>query len=305
MDVCVLGSFAVDLMSVTPHLPLPGETVLGQSFHMGAGGKGSNQAIAAHKAGARVQFITKIGRDAFADFAKSTYAALGMDVTYVYQDAQAATGAALILVQAESGQNSIVVNPGACMQLTAQEIEQAADAIGQARIFLTQLETNLPPVLQALSLAKAKGVPTILNPAPFQPMDDAVLQQTDWLTPNETEAGLLCGFPIASVEDAQRAAGVLRAKGVAHVVITLGEKGLFYADAERSFHLPAQQSGAVIDTTGAGDCFNGALACALSQGASPEQACRFANAAASLCVTRMGAASSMPTREQIERQMQR
>ena len=136
-------------------------------------------------------------------------------------------------------------------------------------------------------------------------MDDAVLQQTDWLTPNETEAGLLCGFPIASVEDAQRAAGVLRAKGVAHVVITLGEKGLFYADAERSFHLPAQQSGAVIDTTGAGDCFNGALACALSQGASPEQACRFANAAASLCVTRMGAASSMPTREQIERQMQR
>ncbi len=304
MDVCVLGSFAVDLMSVTPQLPLPGETVLGQSFHMGAGGKGSNQAIAAHKAGAQVQLITKTGRDTFAGFARSTYAALGMDTTYVYQDEHAATGTALILVQAGSGQNSIVVNPGACMHLQAQEVERAASVIQSARVFLTQLETNLPPVWQALALARAKGIPTILNPAPFQPLDDAILQQVDWLTPNETEAGLLCGFPVCQVEQARRAAEALRARGVAHVVITLGEKGLFYADAQQAVHLPAAYAGPAIDTTGAGDCLNGALACALSQGCTPLEACRFANAAAALCVTRMGAAASMPSREQIERQLQ-
>ncbi|MEX2684164.1 MAG: ribokinase [Candidatus Sigynarchaeota archaeon] len=303
-SICVMGSFIVDLMMRAPRLPLPGETIKGRVFKIGPGGKGSNQAVAARRAGAETTIITKIGKDQFTSLAIESFKKEGLATDLVFMDENAATGAALIMVDEKSGQNSIVVTLGACGNLTAGEIDKAREKIARAGVFLTQLETNLEVVEHAISIAHASGVPVILNPAPADTVPDAILAKVDYLTPNESEASALCGFPIESIEDMQKAGKMLLAKGVKNVIFTIGKKGayLYNDQVQRAFPPYDVQ---VVDTTGAGDAFNGGLAVAIAEKKPLEQAIQFANAVASLKVTRVGTAPGMPTRDEIDKLLER
>jgi ribokinase len=297
--VTVLGSYVVDLMVRAPHLPVSGETVRGSLFQYGPGGKGSNQGIAAHRAGAWVQMITKIGNDIFANAALDTYHREGMDQSHVYRSDVAGTGAALIMVDEKSGANKIAVVPGAGDCFTSAEIEQARPTIEQADIFLTQLETNFDAVEQAVAIAFRAGVPVILNPAPIQPVSDAVLRQVTIITPNETEASALTQIEVNSDESALRAAHSLLQRGPKTVIITLGERGSIIVTNDSSQRVPPLKVKAV-DSTGAGDAYNGALATALAEGQTIGPAARFASAAAGLSVTKLGTAPAMPYRAEID-----
>lgn len=297
--VCVMGSFIVDLMMRAPHLPVAGETVKGSLFKIGPGGKGSNQGVAANRAGANTTMITKIGKDEFAPLALNSFKNEQMDTTFVFQDEKASTGAALIMVDEQTGQNKIIVTLGACDNILHDEIERATNIIKQADVFLTQLETNLDAVETAVSLAAENGIPIILNPAPAEVLPYSLLSKIDYLTPNETEAALLCGFPVETSEDMIKAGQFFLEKGVKHIIFTLGEKGAFLVDREKQLHFP-QFDVSVVDTTGAGDAFNGGLATALAEGQSLDDAIVFANAVGALKVTKMGTAPAMPTREEID-----
>jgi ribokinase len=299
-----MGSFIVDLMMRAPRLPLPGETIKGSVFRIGPGGKGSNQAVAACRAGAETTIITKIGKDQFTSLAIGSFQREHLATDFVFTDDNAATGAALIMVDEKSGQNSIVVTLGACGKLTTGEIEKARDKIAGAGVFLTQLETNLAVVGHAIGIARAHGVPVVLNPAPADSVPDAILAKVDYLTPNESEASTLCGFTIESIEDMQKAGKLLLAKGVKNVIFTIGKKGAYlYNDRTQRLFPPHDVT--VVDTTGAGDAFNGGLAVAIAEKQSLEQAIQFANAVASLKVTRMGTAPGMPTRDEINKLLKR
>jgi ribokinase len=295
-----MGSFIVDLMMRAPRLPLPGETIKGSVFKIGPGGKGSNQAVAACRAGADTTIITKIGKDQFTTLATESFQREHLATDLVFMDNNEATGAALIMVDEKSGQNSIVVTLGACGNLTTGEIEKAREKIARSGVFLTQLETNLVVVEHAIDIARANNVPVILNPAPADSVPDAILAKVDYLTPNETEASTLCGFTIESIEDMQKAGKLLLAKGVKNVIFTIGKKGAYlYNDRTQRLFPPHDVK--VVDTTGAGDAFNGGLAVAIAEKKSLEQAIQFANAVASLKVTRMGTAPGMPTRNEIDK----
>lgn len=302
--VAVLGSFVVDLMSKTPHLPARGETVFGGPFRVGPGGKGSNQGVAAKRAGADVTMITKLGRDEFAEIALNSFRAEDMETEFIYQDDQHETGAALIMVEEGSAENAIVVSIGACNYLTAHEIEAAAKKIKNSQIFLTQLETNLEAVRAGIKVAKSYNVPVILNPAPVQPIADEVFPDIDYLTPNEVEAEILTGIKIRKIADAQKAAVHFLAKGVQNVIITLGKNGALIKNNSIEKHIPAYEIDNVVDTTGAGDAFNGGLATALAEGKSLEDAVCFGNAVGALSVTKIGTAPAMPYRDEIEDFMQ-
>lgn len=296
--IVVFGSFVVDLTSRSNALPVPGQTVLGQSFKMGAGGKGSNQAVAAHRAGANVTLVTKIGRDVFGQVALDFYQNEGMRTDYILQDDERETGVALIMVDSGSAQNEIVVVPGACGNITAQDVEKCRPLIESASILLLQLEINFDALYRVIDIAHAAGVKIILNPAPASPLPPEVLKKIDVITPNETEAQLLTGVCVQDAQDAQRAAQVFLDQGVKNVVITLGALGAFATDGVRSELLPRLKVDA-IDTTGAGDAFNGGFVTALSEGADLFEALRFGNATGALSVTRLGTAPSMPRREEI------
>jgi len=287
-----MGIFVTDLAFATPRLPVWGETVLGGAFRSGPGGKGSNQAVAAARLGGRVSFISKLGRDDFGSNARAMFAAEGIDAAQVRDSADRATGAAVILVD-DAGENAIVVVPGAAFTLTTDDVGASIAALQGAKIFLTQLELPVPIVAHGLTLARRGGMHTILNPAPAAPLSDALLAQVDCLTPNETEAAALTGLPVTSLAEAQRAAAALLARGPRAVVITLGAQGALVHRAGSFIHVPAFTAGAVVDTTGAGDAFNGALAVALAQGQDLVAATRFACAAAAISVTRPGTAPSM------------
>jgi len=297
--VAVLGIFAADVVSRVERLPRWHETLLGQGAGLGPGGKGSNQAVAAARLGAEVSFIGKIGADAFGGMAREFYAAEGIDTAHLHVDPLAPTGVALILVAAR-GDNAIVVNPGAAALLTAGELDAAVPAIRRAQAFLTQLELPVALAERAIGHARAAGVPVIFNPAPAIPFERRLLAGVDVLTPNEAEAEALVGFPIDGIEAARRAAAALRGEGVGMVVLTLGERGAFLADAEGEAHVPAVAVSAVVDTTGAGDAFNGALAAAFAERQPMRQAIRFATAAAALSVQQAGAARSMPGRAAVD-----
>jgi ribokinase len=297
--VTVLGSYVVDLMMRTPHLPVIGETVRGSLFKYGPGGKGSNQGIAAHRAGGQVCMITKVGSDIFAEAALENYRKEGMDLSCIYQSELEGTGAALIMVDEATGANKITVFPGAADCITAAEVERARPAIEQADIFLTQLETNIDAVEHALAIAFRAGVPVILNPAPVQPVSDAILSQVAIITPNETEASRLTGIDVNSDEAALRAANALLRRGPKTVIITLGEKGSLIVTADYSCRVPPFEVPA-IDSTGAGDAYNGALATALAEGLEIKSAARFASVAAGLSVTKLGTAPAMPYRQEID-----
>jgi ribokinase len=303
--VTVMGSFVADLTFRTQQLPVWGQTIMGKEFRLGPGGKGSNQAVAAARLGGNVSFISKLGRDAFGDLARETYKIEGIDTEFCYETTECATGAASIVVHATKGENAIVVVPGACFQLTADDVDRAASRIRQSSVFVTQLELSLPTVEHGLELARRFHVPTILNPAPATELPDRFYPLCDYITPNETEAAGLIGQPVSDLDDAERAAGALLARGVRNVVITLGAQGVLVKNARLTEHVAAFDAGAVVETTGAGDAFNGGFAIGLSEGMDIVDAARFGCAVAGISVTRYGTAPSMPVRSEVDRLMER
>ena len=297
--IVVFGSFVVDLMGRGPHLPVPGETVKSGFFKMGAGGKGFNQGVAAHKAGGDVTMVTKLGKDTFANVALDTMRDLGMDTSRVITTEEYPTGVALIEVDETTGQNAIMVIPSACDHIADEEVDALRDLIAGADILLTQLETNMSSIRRVIKMASAMGKTIILNTAPVQPVADDLLEKVTIVTPNEVEASILTGIKVTDAESAQRAAEWFMGKGVKSVVITMGGMGAFVADGDRREMTPAFKVNAV-DTTGAGDAYNGGFVTALAEGRSLIEASRFAAATAALSVQKMGTTPSMPTREEID-----
>ena len=298
--VTILGVFVADLAFWTGRLPTMGETVMGREFKLGPGGKGSNQAIAARRAGAEVTFISKLGADAFGELARRTYRDEGISERFVFESAETGTGAAAILVNEQSGDNAIVVAMGAVADLTVAELESAEPAIAGAAIFATNLELPVALAQRGLELARKHGVGTILNPAPAFALPDHIFPMVDFFTPNETEAAALAGVPVESAEQAAAAADIFLARGVGTAIITLGEQGVLFKDASGTELIPAVAAGAVVDTTGAGDAFNGGFSVGLSEGLEPRDAARFGCAVAGLSVTRVGTAPSMPLRSEVD-----
>ena len=302
--VTVMGSFVADLAFRTGKLPAWGETTMGSSFQLGPGGKGSNQAVAAARAGAKVSFISKLGDDAFGDIARATYAAEGIDTRHLLM-ADTATGAAAIIIDAKTGENSIIVVPGACFTLTPDEVDGMTELIAGSAIFVTQLELALPTVEHGLKLARSFGVPTILNPAPGTKLPESIFAVCDYVTPNQSETEMLTGIPVKTQADAERAADALLGMGVGNVVITLGAQGAFVKNATVQALIPAFDAGPVVETTGAGDAFNGGFAVGLAEGMDILAAARFGCAVAGLSVTRAGTAPSMPRRTEVDALMRR
>ena len=296
--ITVMGSFVADLAFRVDALPAWGETRMGASFQLGPGGKGSNQAVAAARAGGKVSFVSKVGDDAFGAMARSLYRAEGIDTQYLFRT-DLATGAAAIILDAARGENAIIVVPGACFELSAAEVDEAAELIADSSVFVAQLELSLPTVEHGLKLARSRGVATILNPAPAMSLPEAIYGYCDYVTPNETEAAALTGVSVSDVDDAAAAADVLLARGVRNVIVTLGSQGALVRNSRLTKHVPAVDAGPVVETTGAGDAFNGGLAVGLSEGMDLVEAARFACAAAGLSVTRPGTAPSMPVRSDI------
>jgi ribokinase len=301
--IVVVGSLNMDFVVGVDRLPAPGETVLGRNFQMIPGGKGANQACAAARLAAsptRVQMVGRVGYDVFGDHLKASLSAAGVDVSAVHSSRAQPTGVALISVS-RSGENSIVVASGANHSLAASDVESLRPVFRGARFVLFQLESPLDTVAAALKLARQEGARTILDPAPAQPLPAEMLANVDILTPNETEALLLLGREPGRVEmsDAPALSRLLRDLGPKSVVLKLGDRGSFYRDAEielasEAFPVTAR------DTTAAGDVFNAALAVALAENQSITAALRSANAAAAISVTRPGAQSSVPTRQEVD-----
>ena len=300
--VVVLGVFVADTAYRAARQPRMGETILGESFALGPGGKGSNQAVAAARAGGEAHMLTKIGRDPFGAMALDTWAAAG--VTSAATEHDEPTGAAYIFVDAATGDNAIIICPGVAGTLSPSDVEARGDLIRGAHVLLTQLEQPIDAARRALEIAREAGVTTILNPAPAAELPEGLLALCDHVTPNESEAEALTGVAVRGPEEAERAAHALREAGAGAVTITLGERGALHHDGARTEHVPAVSAGAVVETTGAGDAFNGAFAVALARGDDPVDAVRGC-AAAGISVTRPGTAPSMPSLEEIERLMAR
>jgi len=301
--IVVVGSLNMDFVVTVGHLPSPGETILGRDFQMIPGGKGANQACAAAKLATdsvQVRMVGRVGYDTFGDHLKASLSAAGVDVSSVHGTRSHATGVALISVDS-SGQNCIVVAPGANHALIASEAEAMRSVFRGARLVLFQLESPLDTVAAALKIAREEGGRTILDPAPAVPLSSEILASVDILTPNETEASLLLGLPPQRVSICNAPALVrsLRERGPTAVVLKLGDQGCFYSDADAEIHCPAV-SVTARDTTAAGDVFNAALAVALAEDRPIAEALRFANAAAAISVTRMGAQASIPARAEVD-----
>lgn len=297
--IVVVGSSNTDLIVRVARIPQPGETILGGEFMTAAGGKGANQAVAAARAGGRVSFIARVGQDAYGRAAIAGWRRDGIDTRRILRDPKQPSGTALIFVAA-NGENSIAVASGANAALTPRDIRASPTAFRDARVLLVQLETPLETVRAAIDEARKAGARVILNPAPAQALPRDVLRAVSVITPNETEAALLTNIPVKDIASAKAAARSLRHRGVETVVITLGRRGALVATADgetivKGFAVKP------VDTTAAGDVFNGALAVALAENQPLQRAVRFANAAAALSVTKKGAQSSAPGRNAIEK----
>ncbi len=302
--IVVVGSSNTDFIIKLERIPRVGETLLGGEFFTAAGGKGANQAVAAARARGKVSLIARVGQDTLGDQAVAGFVQDRIDVTHITRDRDAASGAALIFVS-RKGENSIAVAGGANNRLRPSDLTRARSVIAQAKVLLMQLETPLNTVATAARLAAMQGSIVILNPAPARSLPDALLRHVSILTPNETEAELLTGIKLTGTQlngstAAARAVTKLRRRGVATVILTLGAAGALIANDEGTRLVPGFKVKA-IDTTAAGDVFNGALAVALTENQSLDQAVHFANAAAAISVTRLGAQPSAPTRREIER----
>lgn len=298
--ITVLGSFVADLTFRTKKVPAWGETILGSNFRLGPGGKGSNQAVAAARLGGNVSFLSKLGRDSFGEMARATYRQEGVDTRFVFETTDYPTGAATIILDEVTGENAIIVVPGASFQVTPAEIAQARDLIAESAVFMTQLEMQVASVEHGLKLARSLGVQTILNPAPAMAVPENIFALCDYLTPNEIEAATLTGLPVTSVADAELAADALMTRGARNVVVTLGAQGALVKNAGLAKHVPAVNAGPIVETTGAGDAFNGGFAIALSEGRDIVAATHFGCAVAGIAVTRHGTAQSMPMRAEVE-----
>lgn len=299
-SIVILGVFVADTAYRADRQPKMGETILGHKFVLGPGGKGSNQSVAAAMAGGDTHFVTRLGTDDFAKLARETWAKAGVK-PHVTDDPGSYTGAAYIFIEEATGNNAIIIAPGAAGRIDLNDIEKNASLIGGAGVFITQLEQPIPAAKRALEIARSGGAITILNPAPAAPLTDDILALCDYVTPNETETESLTGLPVTTVAEAEKAADALLARGVGAVVVTLGEKGaLLREKGGRSTLQPVFKAGPVVETTGAGDAFNGGFAVALAEGRSPAEAIRFGCATASISVTRPGTAPSMPSRAEIE-----
>jgi ribokinase len=291
--VCVLGIYNADLIFKADRQPVMGETIMGSAFEIGAGGKGSNQVVAAARSGAETTFISKLGKDNFGDAALAMYAREGVTVL-AEQVTGNSTGAAYIFLQNGTGSNAIIVVPGAAGTISAADVERHADAISNAAVFVTQLEQPIPAAIRGLEIARAAGTTTILNTAPAAPLDDAIFALCDYVTPNESEAKGITGVEVTDLASARKAGDILLKKGAGAALITMGGQGALLHTASSSVHVPIFSVGKVVDTTGAGDAFNGGFAAALARGETAEAAARFGAAVAGISVTRPGAAPSIP-----------
>ena len=298
-SVVILGIFVADLAFRANRLPGIGETIAGSGFKMGPGGKGSNQAVAAARVGAAVTFVSKIGRDDFGAVALATWQREGI-IGRVRQVVEHPTGAAFIYVNDRTGENAIIVVPGAGGAITVGDVDDAADVIRDAAVFATQLEQPVAAARRGLEIARTAGVITIFNTAPAERFDDELYGLCDYVTPNESEATTLTGIPVASPDDARKAGDVFLDKGAGAAVITLGEVGALLHTRSDSTLIPAFSVGPIVETTGAGDAFNGGFAAALGRGATAREAARFGCAVAGISVTRAGTAPSMPKLAEVE-----
>lgn len=296
--IVVVGSCNTDMVINMERLPLPGETLLGGKFFMNAGGKGANQAVAAARLGGKVNFVAKVGNDPFGIRSIDQYKAEGIGTKHVMVDKEHPSGVALILVDAH-GENSIAVASGANAHLLPEDIDQAKGAIEDCDILLMQLETPMETIEHAAQMAKRAGGKVILNPAPAHSLPESLLANLYMLIANETEAEYISGTRITDMDSVARAADIICHRGVENVVITLGSKGAFIKERDTYHQVPALKVKAV-DATAAGDTFCGAVCVALAEGRGIIEAVTFANRAAAVTVTRMGAQSSLPYRREVE-----
>ncbi|MCO5051487.1 MAG: ribokinase [Verrucomicrobiae bacterium] len=298
-SVLVVGSSNTDMIIKLDRIPKPGETIIGGEFTTAAGGKGANQAVGAARAGGEVTFIARVGRDMFGDKAVAGFVADRIRTDFIVRDSKSPSGVALIFVDAK-GENSIAVASGANGQLTPADVLKAKSAFTTDGILVLQLETPLRTVQAAAERAVASRMRVILNPAPAQALPNKLLRQLYLLTPNESEAELLTGITVKDEKSARRAAAALRQRGVRNVIVTLGARGALVDGADGAGFIPAFKV-KPVDSTAAGDVFNGALAVGLAEGKSLLDAARFGAAAAAISVTRLGAQTSAPTRKEIDR----
>ena len=301
-QIAVVGSINMDMVFKTPRMPVPGETLMGHSFHQVHGGKGANQAVAAARMGGAVSFIACVGDDLNGQSCLQALTQDGIELQNIRVVADCATGVAGILLD-DSGENCIVLTTGANALMCNSDIDKASNAIEQAKLLLCQLETPFATVLHAIECARRANVKVVLNPAPAQALSDQVLAQVDYLVVNETEAALLSGYEVTDLASAEAAAAVLLERGAQCVLVTLGASGMWVATSGNSYFLPAFVV-KVVDTTAAGDTFVGSFAVALAEGMELRAACMFAQSAAALAVTKLGAQSSIPFRAEVERQLQ-
>ncbi len=299
--VVILGIFAADLAFRAARMPVIGETLIGSDFAIGCGGKGSNQAVAARRSGATTAFLTRIGRDVFGDMALNLWRGEGIEMGGIALTDEP-TGAAFIYVDEATGQNAIIVNPGAARGIDGGFLGEVRERIAGARVFATQLEQPLETAAEALAIARAGGATTVFNPAPAPEggLPDAIWPLCDIVVPNEVEATMLTGITVTDPASAAQAAGHLMATGAGSVIVTLGGQGALLRSATETLLVPAQAAGPVVDTTGAGDAFMGGLCAALAEGRGVGEAARFAGAVAGLSVTRFGTAAAMPSRLEID-----
>ena len=298
--ICIFGVFVADICFFGNKIPAKGETILGNNYIVGPGGKGSNQAIAAARLNGEVNFITKVGKDSHADMAFSLYKDAGVNVDYIIQDPSLSTGVAGIMID-ENGNNAINVFSGAAAHLKNEDIDKNLELIKNSKIFLTQMETPDSTTIYAIKKAKENDCLTILNPAPARKMNKDDFKLLDFFTPNETEAEFYLNKKIDTEQDIKNAAADFLNMGVKNIIITLGEKGSYFANENDEYFINAfKLKNEVVDTTGAGDAFNGALAVALAKDFSYKDAILFANKVAGISTTRLGAAVSMPLLKKVE-----
>lgn len=297
--IVVVGSLNMDMTVRTGRAPGPGETLLGKSFMLSPGGKGGNQAVAAARLGGEVTMIGCVGQDAFGREMLEVMRGEHIDTRHIAELAEQSTGVASIVVE-EDGENRIIVVPGANLALSAEDIAGMEPVISEAEVLVLQLEMDLNMVEHAAEIAHRHGVPVILNPAPARELGAGLLSLVTILTPNETEAGILSGITVDSVDSAREAAGILLQKGVQHVIMTLGPKGALIVNKNGAVHVPGFPV-QPVDTVAAGDSFNGALAVQLAKGRTLEEAVVFANAVGALAVGKAGAVASLPYLEEVER----
>ena len=294
-NISILGIFVADISFFGNKIPSVGETILGSNYNVGPGGKGCNQAIAIARLGGEVNFITKLGKDTYGELATDTLRNNNIDTSTIVYSSKFQTGVAGIMIDKNTGMNSINVITGAPSTLTIEEVERHIEVIKNSKIFLTQLEVPKEITLHCLKKAKQNKVLTILNPAPASEISNEFFKYIDYFTPNEAEAEFYTGVKISNEKDAKEASIKLLNLGLKKVIITLGEKGLFYSDGKKDIYIKALSLSKVVDTTGAGDAFNGGLAFALSKNKSIKEALNLANQVAGFSTLKLGAGNSMPT----------